>query len=374
MNYSPATARCTPWILCVLSLALLIPLPALALLPFDKTGNLFVSMWTADEIAVFAPDGTPISRFSADGLDGPRGIAFNPANGEIWVAGEFSNAIYIFDHQQNFLRTLEHPDFDEPVGISFTALPDLDANAQEVYVSNSNGNEIMVFDQQGSLQQRFTETNLQDPNCTAFMQDSSLFVANRLGGSSDSLGAVSRFDANDTFEFDFTTTGISSLMAIARDPNSDPAAFDDTIWVTSGGGDTGIYEFDPNGNLLTTRLPADIDGGTQLVPQGIAFSDDGHFFVISMLGEVLEFDGDGNFLSRFPTGSGTPRSTAFQGCESGTPDADLCVPLGAGDETIDGSDEMRSSDVSSGRIGGYFVGFMLLLLIVRVRALSIVRI
>jgi len=54
-------------------------------------------MWSADEIAVFSPDGIPLERFSVEGLDGPRGIAFNPANGEIWIASEFGNAIFIFD-------------------------------------------------------------------------------------------------------------------------------------------------------------------------------------------------------------------------------------------------------------------------------------
>ena len=52
--------------------------PASALLPFEKTGNLYVSLWNTDEIAVFTPDGTVQEIFTATGLDGPRGIAFNP--------------------------------------------------------------------------------------------------------------------------------------------------------------------------------------------------------------------------------------------------------------------------------------------------------
>jgi len=54
-------------------LILTVPNAAMALLPFQNTGNLYVSMWTSDEIAVFSPDGTPLERFTADGLDGPRG-------------------------------------------------------------------------------------------------------------------------------------------------------------------------------------------------------------------------------------------------------------------------------------------------------------
>lgn len=309
---------------------------AQALLPFDNTGNLYVSMWTADEIAVFTPDGVPVERFSADGLDGPRGIAFNPANGEIWVAGEFSNAIYIFDHNHQFLRTLEHPDFNEPVGVTFSMEDGVAAQNQLVYISNSNGNEIMVFEQSGNLLRRFTAPALQDPNCSAFMADGSLFVANRLGGTTGSVGAVTRFDANEEFQFDFTADGIQSLMAVARDPNLMPGGFDDTVWATSGGGNTGIYEFDQNGNLLRSMLPADIDDGSSIVPQGIAFDDNGDFYVVSFRNEVIKFDSDGNFLMRFPTGTGTSRSTAFQACQSDTASG-ACVPLGVDVAGLDNS-------------------------------------
>jgi len=301
---------------------------ASALLPFENTGNLYVSMWAADEIAVFSPDGTPLERFSAEGLNGPRGIAFNPANGEIWIAGEFSNAIFIFDRDHQFLRTLDHSDFNEPVGVTFANLPGVDPSEQLVYISNSNENEIMVFDQSGDLQRRFSDPSLSDPNCTAFMQDGSLFVSNRLGGTQGSLGSVAKFSAAEEFLFDFTTDGIASLMAVARDPNIMPTGADDTVWATSGGGDTGIYEFDQNGNLLTTLLPADIDDGRPITPQGIAFDSDGNFVVVSFRNEVIKFDGDGNFMMRFPTGDGTARSTAFQGCQPLPGANGECVPFG----------------------------------------------
>ena len=300
---------------------------ASALLPFEATGNLYVSMWTADEIAVFSPDGTPLERFSATDLDGPRGLAFNPTNGEIWVAAEFSDAIFIFDHEHQLLRVLEHEDFNEPVGVTFTMTAGVDPAEQLVYVSNSNGNEIMVFNQSGILQRRFSGPNLLDPNCSAFMQDGTLLVANRLGGSNGAVGAVASFDSQDNFLFDFTTSGIASLMAVARDPNTMPGGADDTLWATSGAGDTGIYEFDQSGNLLTTLLPEDIGDGSRIVPQGIAFDSAGDFYVVSFLNEVIKFDSDGNFIMRFPTGDGTSRSTAFQGCEQVVDG--VCVPFGS---------------------------------------------
>lgn len=337
---------------------------AFSLLPVQNTGNLYVSMWTADEIAVFTPDGMPVERFTAEGLDGPRGIAFNPANGEIWIAAEFSNAIFIFDHRHQFLRTIDHADFDEPVGITFADSEGVSVADQQVFVSNSNRNEIMVFDQSGVLQRRFTDMSLKDPNCSAFLNDGQLLVTNRLGGTSGSVGAIAKFDNNENFSFDFTTAGISSVMAVARDPNETPDGADDTVWVTSGSGDNGIYEFDQSGNLLTTLLPADIDDGRSIVPQGIAFEDNGNFAVVSYLNEVVKFDGSGNFLMRFPTGEGTARSTAFQSCQINANDTDECLPLGVAQTDVSNVIE-PSGTGGSGRLGLLFLTILGLLFAAR---------
>lgn len=95
--------------------------------------------------------------------------------------------------------------------------------------------------------------------------------------------------------------------------------------------------------MLTTLLPADIDDGSPIVPQGIAFDDNGDFMVVSYMNEVIKFDGDGNYLTRFPTGSGTARSTAFQGCRTDVDISQGCVPLGV---------DITSSDMKSRSGGG----------------------
>lgn len=344
---------------------LLVSGQALAFLPVQNTGNLYVSMWSADEIAVFTPDGMPIQRFTTDGLDGPRGIAFNPTNGEIWIAGEHSNAIFIFDHSHQFIRRIDHPEFDEPVAITFAMTEGVDPSDQLVYISNSNRNEIMVFNQSGELQRRFTDVSLKDPNCSAFLEDGSLVVANRLGGTSGGIGAVAKFDSSENFSFDFTAAGIVSLMAVANDANATLSGTDDTMWVTSGGGDNGVYEFDQNGNILTMLLPAGIDDGRSIVPQGIAFEDTGNFVVVSFLNEVIKFDGDGNFLMRFSTGEGTARSTAFQACQPQDNITDECLPLGVA-QTDSSTTEESTGSSGSGRMDLSFLA-LLALLVVRQR-------
>ena len=301
-------------------------------LPFENDGNLYVAMYNSDAYNIFTKSGESVGTLTTPGLNGPRGLAFNPANGDIWVTGEFSNTVYVFDSEHRLRWTLTHPEFNQPVGVSFKMTQGVNAEDQEVYISNSGtgvgstGNNIMVFDQQGNFLRSFTRNGLVDPNCTAFFPDGSFFVSNRLGtvndsGGSDGIfGRVDKFDANDEFLFSFNAPGMASVMAVARDPNG-PGASDDTVWVTSGGGARGIYEFDQDGNLLNTILPADLPNvgvpGRSIVPQGIAFDDNGNMTVVSWTGGVYQFDGDGNFQNAYdpdpsiPSVAGKSRSMAF---------------------------------------------------------------
>ena len=155
--------------------ALTISSTASALLPFDDTGNLYVSMWLDNLVRVFDDDGNVVKEMTAPGLIGPRGMAFNPANGDMWLAGEFSNEIYIFNKKGKFKRKFGHPDFDEPLSITFRMTPAIRAKNQEVYISNSGGdpkatgsvsgsNNIMVFDQKGNHLRTFTNEYANDPN------------------------------------------------------------------------------------------------------------------------------------------------------------------------------------------------------------------
>lgn len=319
------------WACCVVVFAMFAG-KSLAELPFENDGNLYVAMYNSDTYNIFTKNGEPVGTITAPGLNGPRGLAFNPLNGDIWVTGEFSNAIYVFDKNHQFLWSLAHPDFNQPVGVSFKMTPGVPAENQEVYISNSGtgagstGNNIMVFDQQGNFLRSFTRDGLVDPNCTAFFPDGSFYVSNRLGSVDDSsnsdgiLGRVDKFDEDDNFLFSFNAPGMASVMAVARDPNG-PGDADDTVWVTSGGGARGIYEFDQNGNLLKTILPASLPNfgvpGSAIVPQGIAFDDNGNMTVVSWTGGVYQFDGDGNLQNSYdpdpsiPATAGKSRSMAF---------------------------------------------------------------
>ena len=302
-------------------------------LPFENDGNLYVAMYNSNAYNIFSKSGDFVGTLTTPGLDGPRGLAFNPANGDIWVTGELSNTVYVFDNQHQLRWTVTHPQFNQPVGVSFKMTAGVNSEDQEVYISNSGtgagttGNNIMVFDQEGNFLRSFTRTGLVDPNCTAFFPDGSFYVSNRLGSVNDNggadgiLGRVDKFDQHDEFLFSFNAPGMASVMAVARDPNG-PGDLDDTVWVTSGGGARGIYEFDQDGNLLKTILPADLPGvdatGLSMVPQGIAFDDNGNMTVVSWTGGVYQFDGAGSLQNAYdpdptiPSTPGKSRSMAFE--------------------------------------------------------------
>lgn len=300
--------------------------PAWALLPFEHTDNLYVSIWNEDVVKVFSADGKLLDAFTAPGLDGPRGIAFNPTNGDIWLAGEHSNAVYIFDKNHRLKKTLQHPDFLEPVGISFRHQR---GKVLEVYISNSGnasidpdkGNEILVFSPNGTLQRRFSHSELVDPNCSAFLSDGSYFVTNRLNHRVDYFDAEDNFVTSFSYTLEDGSPGLLSTMAVARDPSKN------TIWATGGGGPRAIVEFDLSGNILTVIDQAklrEITGDEELtiIPQGIAFDDEGTFTVASFDNQIFRFDNAGNLIwfedengierYSYKTGVGNSRSIAFE--------------------------------------------------------------
>ncbi|MDT8424578.1 MAG: hypothetical protein RQ733_01235 [Methyloprofundus sp.] len=57
--------------------------PAWALLPFEHTGKLYVSIWSEDIVKVFSTDGKLLDAFTAPGLGGPRAIVEFDLNGNI---------------------------------------------------------------------------------------------------------------------------------------------------------------------------------------------------------------------------------------------------------------------------------------------------
>ncbi len=85
-------------IVMILNLLLLVPFilsgigTAQTLLPPARTGNFYVSSFSADSIAIYDSSGKYIHSFSAEGLNGPRGIVFAP-NNKVYVASQLTDEI-----------------------------------------------------------------------------------------------------------------------------------------------------------------------------------------------------------------------------------------------------------------------------------------
>jgi DNA-binding beta-propeller fold protein YncE len=302
--------------------------------PLEDTGNLYISLWDQGVVRVFDPWGaTLLDELSTPGLEGPRGIAFDPVSSDVWVASERGNAVFIFDRLHALKHTIEHPDFNEPVGVAFRLSA---AGEWEIYVSNSGnssvdptrGNEVLVFNRAREVLRRFSHDELNDPNCAAFFPDGSFFLTNRL------QNRVDRFDAEDTlvstvsYTRDDGSDGLVSTMAVARTP-SGSGSEDDTIWVTGGGGARDLVRFALDGTVLRVLDQATLrdttgDATLLLTPQGLAFDEGGRLLVVSLNGQVLRFDREGTLLGTdgqpytlgapfaWSPGAGSSRSIAVQ--------------------------------------------------------------
>ncbi len=269
------------------------------ILPPPRTGNLYVTSFGTDSVAVYDSTGAYLRSFSAPGLDGPRGIVFAP-NNRIYIAGQHSDQIFVFDRNEQLITTFGHMQLDGPTGMA--------VEDTLLYVCSFNNDQVVVFNLEGTFLRTFTGGGLNGPNCVAFDSHGNIYV------SSAMTATVVKFAPDETHRITFTGGGLSSPMGIARDTA-------DVLYV-AGGGSNNIVMFDTLGNTLGTITHADLGG-----PQGIAFDDRGHFFTSSFFQDhLVEFDGSGNYVQTITAGNlDMPRSLAFEPLE---PPTGLGQPVG----------------------------------------------
>ncbi len=296
---------------------------ALAILPPELTEDFFVSDFNHDRVAVYDEVGGFVSDFTADGLNGPRGIVVDP-NGSVFVASELSNEILMFDTDGVLEGRFTHSDLARPTGM---ALHD-----GELYVSSFAGDEIVVFGADGTYSRSFTGGGLNGPNCVAFDSEGNIYVASAI------TAEVIKFDQNEEFVTSFTGGGLSSPMGIARDEN-------DVLYV-AGGGSSNIVKFDTDGNFLGQIRHPDLSG-----PQGVAFDDRGHIFSSSFFKDnIVEFNAEGDYVQTITAGGlDIPRSIAF------IPTIEDLLGDFDGDGVLDAADiDLLSQAVLTNAINGAF--------------------
>ena len=85
-----------------------------SLLPPTKTGNFYVSNYNADNIVVYDSSGGYLREFTAQGLDGPRGIVYS--DDHIYISSQGSDEVFILIMMKFFCPNLVMNNLmDQPV-------------------------------------------------------------------------------------------------------------------------------------------------------------------------------------------------------------------------------------------------------------------
>lgn len=284
--------RISPGAMCLIAGGLCAPGMA-ADLPPANTGSFYVSNYSADNVVVYADDGTYLRSFTTEGLNGPRGIVVHPETGDIYVAGQNSpGGIYVFDAGEHFQYMFTDAELVSATGMALS--PD-----GLLYVSSFSNDVVVVFELDGTKLRSFTGGGLNAPNCVAFDAAGYIYVA------SAATDEVIKFDPQENYIESFSWQGAwgnspDSAMGIARDDQ-------DNLYV-AGGNSHDIIKFSSSGELLERITHPDLTG-----PQGVAFDDRGHMFSSSFYQDnVVEFDTELSYVQTITSGNlAIPRSIAF---------------------------------------------------------------
>ncbi len=140
----------------------------------NASGDFFVADTNNNRIAAFKANGEPLPTFGTEGLiDGtaaqpgsedetpapgfssPCGLAIDDSNGNLFVADQNNNRIWIFDSTGAYKGKIADSSLSGPCGIAFDSSGDL-------YVRNANNGKVLRFDRKGAVDYELAST-LYDP-------------------------------------------------------------------------------------------------------------------------------------------------------------------------------------------------------------------
>ena len=102
--------------------------------PICPTGStcLFVANYGSNTISVFDPSGNPLSvpAGAFPNLDGPDGMVYDPADGDLYVTNLGNNTVTIYDLDGNQVAN----------GSAFSNLPSIAGNAEDIVFDKQDGN------------------------------------------------------------------------------------------------------------------------------------------------------------------------------------------------------------------------------------------
>jgi DNA-binding beta-propeller fold protein YncE len=177
-------------------------------LAIDRSGNLFVADTWAHRIEVLTGSGAyqaqwgrivAPTNFAASGagqgqFSFPRGVAFDPSGGNVWVADQNNHRIQVLTTTGVWLATYGGPTAGSALGQFNTPRAITIATNGDVYVADTGNNRVQKRDASGSWSLVPIGTSLDTPSAIAVDGSGTLFVADRTrvlrveGGTASPIG------------------------------------------------------------------------------------------------------------------------------------------------------------------------------------------
>lgn len=256
-------------------------------LPPQRTGLLYVTGSTSDNIGEYAPDGTLLRTISHPNMQTPRGVALDDW-GNLAVVCQDSDRILILDLEGQLLQTVTHPDLTNGTGISRSSQGNW-------YIGNYFPGKVVVFDASWNHLGTLTQNGMSGVNCISFDAAGGFAVSSALSNK------LFLYNSAHQPQGTVTHATIGSPMSIAMDSTGSHFVSNGTTGV--------ITQFTANWSYLR-----DFGTGVLSSPQGIAIDENDHLTITNWIGGLIHrYDNSGNLLGSFPaTGLTVARNIAWQ--------------------------------------------------------------
>lgn len=261
----------------------------------DNNGKVYVACPRYDRIEVFNQDGTPFTKIgqafgTKDGqVDYPTMMVIDK-NKNLYVAD--NTRIQVFDSTGNFLRKFGSygtgaEQFSIPNGMA------IDEDGK-LYLSDSFKNQIMIFNNDGTFNSKFTSTAPGGitPRGIAIGKDRKIYVADRLNDR------VQVFDNVGNLIFTFGSNGSGDgqfklLSALALDT-------EDNIYTSEVQENNRVQVFDKNGNFLRKFNQVETSDEQMVSPSAITVDQQGKIYVCEQnRHRLVIFNNDGSFYEKY---------------------------------------------------------------------------
>lgn len=220
----------------------------------------------------------------------PRGIAFDPSDGAIYVANTGDHRIEVFTQTgraiARFVHRVERPDGSmvdgDPVALAFT-------RDGHILVADNMALYVDVLDRRGRPVRRLPiETGR--PFVLAVAHDGSIYV-----GTTTEASKVYRFNADYSPAGSWGEQGegpgqLHSVSALTELP-------DGNIAVACARTQVGIQIFTPDGTYVRGFATHDLDSGNISLPSGLMGTPDGRIWVLDEIRQIIQvYDKDGKYI------------------------------------------------------------------------------